>query len=173
MQRLKNSHRTVDTWGGGSQQPVAPIGWSTDQYSAYAPDGTKFDLYDPALWDYDGKLKADAAAQKAADDAAAQKAADDAAAAQKAADDAAAAAAQKAADEAAAAAAAQKAADAAAADAADEPDHSDVGVYTYHHEDQFNFHHDSTVPHHIPTTKISADIAAMHPHIPTHGVKVV
>ena len=107
-----------------------PIGWSTDQYNfAYAPDGTKFALYDPAMWDYDDKLKADAAAQKAAD--------------------------------------------AAAAAAADEPDHSDVGVYTYHHEDQFNFHHDSTVPHHIPTTKISADIAAMHPHIPTHGVKVV
>ena len=32
------------------------------------------------------------------------------------------------------------------------PDHSDVSVYTYHHEDQLDFQHDSTVPHHIPTS---------------------
>ena len=177
----------VDSWGGGESQADAPVGWTIINEFAYAPDGTKFDLYDPALWDYDDELKAAAAAEQkaadAADDTEAKKAARQAAReaardAKKAANAAAAAAAQKAADDAAAAqkaaddAAAQKAADAAAAQQTSQttqgvevevPDHSDVSVYTYHHEDQFDFHHDSTVPHHIPTTKISADL----------GIKVV
>ena len=147
-----------DTWGGGESQVDVPIGWSTDQYFAYAPDGTKFDLYDPAsMWDYDDELQAAAAAEQKAADAAddteakkaarkaareaardATKAADDAAAAQKAADDAAAqkaaddaAAAQKAADD-AAAAAAQKAADEAAAAAASQKaaDAAAAGVWS-------------------------------------------
>ena len=60
----------------GESQADAPVGWTIINEFAYAPDGTKFDLYDPALWDYDDNLKADdeaeaAAAQQKVGDAAA------------------------------------------------------------------------------------------------------
>ena len=80
--------------------------------------------------------------QKAAEDAA--KAAEDAAAAQKVIDDA--AAAKKAAED----AAAQADEDTAAAQDTDQD--TPGPVYTFHHGEQFHFHHDTTVPLHIPGT---------------------
>ena len=45
----------------------------------------------------------------------------------------------------------------------EDPGHSNVGSWTVHHEEPLRFHHDSTVPMHIPTSKISADTVSAHP----------
>ena len=171
-------------------------GWHYNQTDnvIIAPDGTKFAADDSAgIWFHeqdllDAAAAASEAAQAAAEAAKELKAAEEAAtaaedAAAKAAEDEAAQAAQAAAeklDEEQKAADEKNAAAAAAARAKqdqgtthtqgaepEDPGHSNVGTFTFHHEDMMQFHHDATVPMHIPSVNTAAAVPLHMPHVKT------